>query len=122
LAHAPDGTSDTPDANGRGEGWWPPPSVRSPPRGLVYAAAGNLPIAVCRDARLRGEDRTHDETYGQRGWQWGINFGNFQELALALTNGKTATPPHTCGNYSWDCDPARAGGDRNVGDSSAWCP
>ncbi|RLB61806.1 MAG: hypothetical protein DRI90_10500, partial [Deltaproteobacteria bacterium] len=75
----------------------------------VYAAAGNVPITVCKDARLRGEIRAKDETYGQKGWQWGINFGKFHELCLALTNGKTKTPIHTCGNYFWDCDPPEAG-------------
>ncbi len=75
----------------------------------VYAAGSNVPISVCRDARLRAGSAKKDETYGQFGWDYGINYSNFHRLALVLVSGATKTPPHTCDNYVWDCPPPRAG-------------
>ncbi len=68
----------------------------------VWASCRNVPLTVCEDARLRGGSEWKDATYGQAGWDWGINFGNFQALITQLQGPR---PRQTCGNWIMDCDP-----------------
>ena len=84
-------------------------TVAVPPRKReirAWASGSNAPLSVCPDARLRGGKEWKDATYGQAGWDWGINFANFQDLVQQLQGG---LPSETCGNWWFDCDPLKDG-------------
>ena len=72
----------------------------------VWAAGSNAPLRVCEDARLRGGSEWKDATYGQAGWDWGVNFQNFTDLTNKLQG---STPNTLCGNLFFDCDSLRDG-------------
>jgi hypothetical protein len=88
-----------------------PPETKTPAvargRGVrVWASGLNGPIRVAEDARLReGSDRK-DATYGQYGWDWGIEFGSFRTLITQLQGD---LPRFTCGNWFFDCNPLKNG-------------
>jgi hypothetical protein len=81
----------------------------------VWASGSNAPLSVCEDARLRGGAEWSDATYGQAGWDWGINFGDFDDLIRKL---RGAPPKTTCGNVWDDCDPL---GDGELGELAINC-
>ncbi|MCC6525841.1 MAG: hypothetical protein IT373_24555 [Polyangiaceae bacterium] len=59
----------------------------------VFAASGNSPLVVAEDARLRGgEGPQTDQSYGQAGWHWGINFETLMQLVMKLW--WSETPDH----------------------------
>ena len=76
-------------------------SVQEPPRRRVslsvWAANEDVQIFVCPDARLRDRGQSPwpwqdpvisatDKTYGQAGWDVGINFSNLEDLVNKLEN------------------------------------
>jgi hypothetical protein len=53
----------------------------------VWANSPDVPIKVCSDARLRGnENLQEDKPFGQAGWTDGITFKNLEDLAEQLLN------------------------------------
>src|ERR1700679_544302 len=90
--------------------WWPASSktntVGVRRKLAIWASGSNAPLSVCEDARLRGGTEWQDATYGQAGWDWGINFADFADLVQKLQG---STPSLTCGNSWFDCDPIKPG-------------
>jgi hypothetical protein len=76
----------------------------------IWASASNIPITVCRDARLRKDkdDSTRsglNTPHGQAGWDVGLNFGSLRNLVDQL---ETSTlPANVCGNSWMDCERAQ---------------
>jgi hypothetical protein len=79
----------------------------------IWANAPDVPGAVCADARLRGRNGgpayPAGETYGQGGWDMGIQFSSLADLARKLFGSPVNTPSHLCGNWVRDCAPIRRG-------------
>ena len=61
----------------------------------------DVPGIVCHDARVRGRPPAkpypQGETYGQYGWDMGLQFSSLGHLASLLVDGTFDTPPHVGG-------------------------
>lgn len=72
----------------------------------VWAAAPDVPIFPCFDARLNGEDTKitypNGTNLGQAGWDMGINYINLKDLADKLKRNPMEIPSHVCGKE--ECD------------------
>lgn len=72
----------------------------------VWANHAEIPISVCFDARLRGRPRTLEypqgPTFGQTGWDLGLEFHSIKDLADQLS-GPLEVPGHICGKTSTKC-------------------
>lgn len=73
---------------------------RQTPTIAVWAEI-DVPGIVCHDARIRGlppaRSYPQGETYGQYGWDMGLQFSSLDNLASSLVDGSFATPPHLGG-------------------------
>ena len=66
----------------------PPSRKTAPTTAAVWAAASNVAIMPCEDARLGGgkSDKKYPNgsEMGQAGWDYGVNFSNFTDLTRKL--------------------------------------
>lgn len=80
----------------------------------VWAEALDVPGHVCSDARLRGKKATavsypKGASFGQAGWDMGLQFSSLSDLAQKLNYNPVSTPKHVCGNWVFACDPIKRG-------------